>query len=219
MTHGDGNVAVTFEREAQAARESTHAATHARQASEAVWARAARLLVLVVAATLVVVGLIDSALAWKTKLVLSAAARAAAKMTVSTPLSAKNCAGTPCSIESAAAAAKSYLIGAGYSQAACIDPQKPSFSGVLVWAFSCDASMAGDRAANFCDASDAAVCVKVDMTAVEIQRKGTIVPYTRATVQYPHGSMMASILKLLPERLAPRLAKSVAGSAMLRLPD
>ena len=71
MTHGDGNVAVTFEREAQAARESTHAATHARQASEAVWARAARLLVLVVAATLVVVGLIDSALAWKTRLVLS----------------------------------------------------------------------------------------------------------------------------------------------------
>ncbi len=219
MTHGDGNVAVTFAREAQAARGSAHATTRARQTSEAVWARAARLLVLVVAAAVVVVGLIDSALAWKTKLVLSAAARAAAKVTVSTPLSARNCGGTPCSIESAAAAAKSYLIGAGYSQASCIDPQKSSFSGVLVWAFSCDPGVAGDRAANFCDTSDGAVCLKVDMTVVEIQRNGTIVPYTRATVQYPHASMMASILRLLPERLVPRLAKSVAGSAMLRLPD
>jgi hypothetical protein len=218
MTHSDSNVAVTFEREAHAVRGSTHEATRARQTSEAVWARAVRLLLMVVAATVAVVGLIDSALAWETRLVLSGAARAAAKVTVSTPLNTKNCGGTPCSIESAAGAAKSYLIGAGYSQASCIDPEKPSFSGVLVWAFSCDPSVAADRAANFCDTSDGAVCVKVDMTAAEIQRDGTIVPYTRATVQYPHSSMMASILSLLPERLEPRLAKSVAGSAMLRLP-
>lgn len=219
MTHRDGNVAVIFKREAQAARGSARAATHARQTLEAVWARAARLLLMVVAATVAAVGLIDSALAWKTKSVLSGAARAAAKVTVSTPLSAKNCAGTPCSIKSAAAAAKSYLIGAGYGQAGCIDPQKPSFSGVLVWAFSCDPSVAGNRAANFCDTSDGTVCVKVDMTAAEIQRNGTIVPYMQATVQYPHGSIMAPILRLLPERLEPRLEKSVAGSARLRLPD
>ncbi|MGC2260092.1 MAG: hypothetical protein WA594_17415, partial [Candidatus Sulfotelmatobacter sp.] len=144
------------------------------------WAKIGRSLLLILIVTVATLGGIDSAYAWKTHHVLANAAHAAAKITISTPLNARNCRDTtPCSIESAAAAAKSYLLSAGLNQASCIDPKRPSFSGVLVWVFSCDGS-------SVCNTGDAEVCIKVDMTPVAMQRDGTFIPYTRATVQCPH---------------------------------
>lgn len=204
----------------------------------AAWMRALRLLTVVAAVILLAVGMADSVAAWKIGRTLSGAAKAAAKVAISTPLDAKNCGGTPCSIQSAAAAAKTYLLSAGDGEAACIDPRNPSFSGVLVWEFSCSpgartalpnekvadsstearavAGSANSTPRDACDDAGASVCVKLDMTAAEIQKSGAIIPYTRATVQYPHRSLMALILTPLPERLRPRMPKGVAGSALLR---
>jgi Flp pilus assembly protein TadG len=209
---------VTMEREVEPDRKRNVASANTRRASRATWAQAGRLLLLVVAGLIALLGIVDTALAWKTRLDLSAAARAAAKVTIVTPLNAKNCGATPCSVESAAAAAKAYLLTAGLNQATCIDPQKPSFSGVLVWTFACDGTTSDGQLSNECDTSGSNVCVKVDMTAVEIRKDGTIVPYTKATVRYPHRWIMTSALKFLPERLTPHLPNSVAGTALLRNP-
>lgn len=206
MTHANRSAAISLDPN----REKIDMPTDARRTPAAMWARVVRFLVLLLIGAVAVVGAVDSIYAWKTKLVLANAARAAATIAISTPLNAKGCRdATPCSIESAAAAAKLYLTSAGFTQASCIDPENPSFSGVLVWIFSCDGSSS-------CDRSDGAICVKVDMTPVVIERNGTLVPYTRATVQFPHNWIMALLLRPLPDRLSPRLPMSVSGSVLLR---
>lgn len=184
----------------------------------AICARITRLLVLALVAIFVIVAMIDLVNAWRTERVLSDAARAAAEAATSAPLNAKNCGGTPCSIESAAAAAKRYLVNAGFGQASCINPMSPSFSGVLVWIFSCDATPPAAESAHSCQTNESAVCIKVDLTSVVIKRNGTLVPYAQATVQYPHSWLMSSILRPLPRKLTPQLPGSVAGTARVRNP-
>ncbi len=187
-----------------------------RQTCFAICARAARLFVLVLLAISVIVAMVDLVNEWRTERVLSDAARAAADAAISAPLNAKNCGGTPCSVESAAAAAKRYLVTAGFGQASCINPASPSFSGVLVWAFSCDATAPAAESTHSCQTNESAVCIKIDLTSVVIKRNGTLVPYAQAVVQYPHNWLMSSILRSLPRKLTPQLPGSVAGSARVR---
>lgn len=182
----------------------------------AICARVARLFVLALMAIFVIVTMIDLVNAWRTERVLSDAAHAAAEAAISAPLNAKNCGGTPCSIESAAGAAKRYLVNAGFGQASCINPRSPSFSGVLVWVFSCDTTAPAAESTHSCQTNESVVCIKIDLTSVVIQRNGTLVPYALAIAQYPHNSLMNSILRPLPRKLVPQLPGSVAGSARVR---
>jgi hypothetical protein len=176
----------------------------------AMWMRTGRWLGFVLFVALIGMSAVEIAYVWKAKEVLAAAARDAAKTAVSMPLNSKNCTDfTPCPIEQAAATAKRYLTGAGFQQASCIEPKSPSFSGVLVWVFSCNGSSS-------CTTKDAVVCLKVDMTPVTIHRNGTLTPLTRVTVQCPHRWVVDSVLTFLPGRLEFPLPKSVSASALVR---
>lgn len=174
------------------------------------WRKSARLLGFALLVAVLGMGGVEFASAWSTRHVLAGAARKAAQTAVSVPLNAKNCRDiTPCSIEDAAAAAKGYLTRVGFKRASCIQPKSPSFSGVLVWVFSCDGS-------STCSTMDSVVCVSVDMTPVTIQRNGTLIPFTRVTVQFPHKWAVDSLLRSLPGRPALLLPKSVSASALVR---
>jgi hypothetical protein len=141
---------------------------------------------------------------------LAKAAEQAAKVSVSSPLNAKTCQNAmPCPVERAVTAAKQSLLQSGIDQAECINPSQPSFSGVLVWVFSCDGS-------NSCDTKDSAVCVKVDMTATQRVASGELIPFTQVTVQRPQLSVLASVLRLLPGKTAGAFPKSVSASALVR---
>jgi len=158
-----------------------------------------------------VLGAVDLVREWKTTRVLELAAKQAVRVTVTAPLHSAACTDrTPCAIESAADAAKQYLVSAGFREALCINPNGPSFSGILVWVFSCDGSPA-------CSTSDRAVCVKIDMTAVTVGPNETVIPSSRVTVQYPHSWTVSSVLGLLP-RSSGWLPKSVSTSALMPLP-
>lgn len=166
-------------------------------------ARAIRLAVLLL---VVAVFLVGAARVWNTKHILTNAAREAARIAVSTPLNAKNCSNhTPCSVESAAVTAKQYLIDAGLAHASCITPQHPSFSGVLVWRFSCDATHGND-----CDSSVHAICLKIDMTVSIDGPNHEWVPCTRVTVWDPYWIRG---LVLSGEATVPFPASTLAGIA------
>lgn len=147
-----------------------------------------------------------AARAWNTKRILTLAAREAARIAVSTPLNAGNCTDrTPCSVESAAATAKQYLTNAGFAQASCVTPQHPSFSGVLVWTYSCGATQGND-----CDSSTHAICLKIDMTAFIDGPNHAWVPSTRVTVRDPYWIRG---LVLSGEATVPFPAKTLEGIA------
>jgi hypothetical protein len=155
----------------------------------------------------------DIARAWGVKRVLSNAAHEAARVTVSTPLTSRTCPeplpSAPCSIQSAADAAKQYLLKAGLEQASCLAPQTPSFSGVLVWAFACDGSTT-------CQTSNGAVCLEIDMKAFEAGRDGELIPSARVTLLYPHAWTFDGVVKLIPGGAKLRPPRSLAGSALMR---
>lgn len=155
----------------------------------------------------------EFARAWRVQRVLSNAAQAAARIIVSTPLTAQTCPEpvpyAPCSIQLAADAAKKYLTKAGFKQASCITPKAPSFSGVLVWVFSCDGSAA-------CDSSHDSVCLKMDMTNLDVGTNKTLISNTKVTLQYPHAWTVGAVVKALPGRLTMGLPKSITASAVMR---
>jgi hypothetical protein len=162
------------------------------------------------------IGAVDLARAWNTKRLLSNAAIDAARIVVSTPLASHTCADLapdhpPCSIESAADSVKSSLMKSGLAQASCITPNSASFSGVLVWVFSCD----GDTS---CSPKKSSVCLKLDMTALQVERNQTLTPSARVTVLYPHSWVLGSALKHFPGGSNFPLPASLAGSALLRFP-
>src|SRR5262249_30468718 len=146
---------------------------------------------------LLALGIIDFARAMRAKRVLRNAAHEAARLTASTPLTSRNCNEpmryAPCSIQLAADAAKQSLAIAGFDKAACITPKTPSVSGVLVWIFSCDGGSS-------CDSQKDSVCMKIDMTALEVGSDKSLISATRITLQYPHTWILGSIPKLLPGR-------------------
>jgi hypothetical protein len=174
------------------------------------WARTIRLFVLLIFAAACVLSLVDSGRSWAAKRVLAKAAEQAADVSVSAPLNAKNCQeATPCPVVQAAVVAKQSLLQAGIRQAACINPNQPNFSGVLVWVFSCDGS-------STCDTKESAICVKVDMTATQRGANGEFIPFTRVTVQRPQRSVVAVVLRLLSGNRAGAFPRSVSASALVR---
>ena len=94
------------------------------------------------------VGIIDFSKAYNTKHVMSNAAREAARLIVSTPLSDSSCpsgwqssspgSGTPCPVQSAAKTVANYMTDAGLSAAACLGTQSPTYSTAMTWTFACN---------------------------------------------------------------------------------
>lgn len=190
--------------------ERVEVAAETTSANSPLWARAIRLVVLLLVAAACVLSWADSGRSWAARRVLVKAAELAANLTVATPLSVKDCRdATPCPVQRAATAAKQYLVQAGMRQAECINPSQPTFSGVLVWVFSCDGS-------TFCDVKHSAVCIKVDMTATQRGTNGELIPFTQVTVQRPQVSFVASVLKLFPGKTAGAFPRSVSASALVR---
>jgi TadE-like protein len=94
-----------------------------------------------------VVGIIDFAKAYNTKHVMSNAAREAARMIVSTPLSNSSCpsgwdpsspgSGTPCPVQAAAISVANYMSDAGLTAASCLTSASPTYSGTRTWTYTC----------------------------------------------------------------------------------
>lgn len=163
-----------------------------------------------VIAALLALGAIDIVQELAGTRTLAAAARESARTAASEPLYSPACtASVPCPVSSAAQAAKRYLMQAGLDQASCIEESRPNFSGVLVWVFSCDGS-------HGCNTAQQNVCVKVDMTAVDLGPAGAWVPSARVTVQYPHAWALSALFRWVPraDRLFP---KSLAATALVHL--
>jgi hypothetical protein len=80
---------------------------------------------------------------------------------------------------------------------------------VLVWVFSCDGSTT-------CDSSDGSVCLKIDMTNLEVGTNQTLISNTKVTLQYPHPWTVGSVLKALPGGPTMGLPKSISASAVMR---
>jgi|HubBroStandDraft_6_1064221.scaffolds.fasta_scaffold00297_27 hypothetical protein len=174
-----------------------------------IWTIAFKALLSLVLAV-VAVGAVDFAYTWNAQRILESAARKAARITVSTPSNSTTCRDrTPCSIESAADAAKQYLMKAGLGQASCINPKSPSLSGVLVRVFSCDGNAD-------CSTSNSTVCVKIDMTIVVTGQNGAWIPWEKATVKYPHSWALQSVPNRLPGGPVLPLPKSLSANALLR---
>ena len=169
--------------------------------------KAFRFALLLLLGVIVAVGGVDFARAWNEERVLSKAAREGARIAVSIPLNSPGCDRTPCAIESAAEAVKNSLMNAGLSEASCIAPKAPSFSGILVWVFSCD------REAT-CSASSSGVCLKIDMTAVVVAKDGAWIPSTRVTLEFPHSWTVGSVVSVLPGRLTVPLPKALSADAL-----
>jgi len=95
-----------------------------------------------------VVGIIDFASAYNTKHVTSNAAREAARLISSTPLSDSGCptawtinspgSGTPCAVTATAKTVSNYLTAAGLNQGACLNTSSATFAPVLTWTYSCN---------------------------------------------------------------------------------
>lgn len=95
----------------------------------------------------VVIGIIDFASAYNTKHVMSNAAREAARLIVSTPLSDSSCpsgwdpaspaSGTPCPVKAAAISVANYMTDAGLNTASCLSTASPTYSSLLTWTYSC----------------------------------------------------------------------------------
>jgi hypothetical protein len=149
---------------------------------------------------------VDIERAWRKEHVLSKAAEEGARIAVSIPLNSPGCDRTPCAIESAAEAVKNYLMNAGLSKASCITPKAPSFSGILVWVFSCEEEAT-------CSSSNSGVCLKIDMTAVVVE-DGAWIPSTRVTLEFPHSWTVGSMVSLLPGRPMVPLPRALSADAL-----
>jgi Flp pilus assembly protein TadG len=95
-----------------------------------------------------VVGIIDFGRAYNTKHVMSNAAREAARLIISTPLSDSSCpsgwqssspgSGTPCPVQAAAISVANYMTNAGLSAATCLSSTTPTYSPFMTWTYNCN---------------------------------------------------------------------------------
>lgn len=139
-----------------------------------------------------VVGIIDFARAYNTKHITSNAAREAARLISSTPLSDSSCptawtinspgSGTPCAVTATAKTVANYLTAAGLNLGACLNTATPTFAPVLTWTYSCN-----------------------NVTLVIYKAYQAPNPYnttqpilsTRVTLSYPYTFMFGRIISLL----------------------
>ncbi|TAM83173.1 MAG: hypothetical protein EPN47_06130 [Acidobacteria bacterium] len=139
-----------------------------------------------------VVGIIDFAGAYNTTHITSNAAREAARLISSTPLSDSSCptawtinspgSGTPCAVQATANTVANYLSAAGLSQGACLNTATATFSPVLTWTYSCNnvtlVIYKAYQAPNPYDATSPILSTKV-------------------TLSYPYNFMFGGIIGLL----------------------
>jgi len=133
-----------------------------------------------------VVAITDFGQAFNTKHILTNAAREAARITVSNPLSDANCAVTdpPCSIQASAEAVKNYLTNAALSQASCITPATPSSGSLatLKWTYTCNN-----------------ITLTIDRSLVLTGGpNGTVIPSAQVTLSYPYTWTLNRVIGLLP---------------------
>jgi Flp pilus assembly protein TadG len=140
-----------------------------------------------------VVGIIDFARAYNTKHITSNAAREAARLISSTPLSDSSCptawtinspgTGTPCAVTATAKTVSNYLTAAGLNQGACLSTATATFAPVLTWTYSCNnVTLVIDKIYD--------VPNPTDPTAGPIKS-------TKVTLSYPYTFMFGRIIGLL----------------------
>jgi Flp pilus assembly protein TadG len=126
------------------------------------------------------VGVIDFGQAYQLKQNLVNAAREAARITVSNPVTSLTCTGAiPCSIQAASDAAKQYLVNAAMNQASCINPGSASASGQS-WTYSCNG-----------------VTLVINRGLTMPIGGGIVAPSTQVTLSYPYTWTFGNIIGLL----------------------
>lgn len=132
------------------------------------------------AISLVIVGVGDFGNAFVVKHKLGNAAREAARIVVSNPVSDQSCSDTtPCSIEAAADATAQYLDGIGLS-ASCITPSSPTSSGTLTWTWSCASGLS----------------LTINRSYTYSGTGGTVVSATQVSLTYPYTWIFSSFFGL-----------------------
>ncbi len=139
-----------------------------------------------------VVGIIDFAHAYNTKHITSNAAREAARLLSSTPLSDSSCptawtinspgSGTPCAVQATAKTVSNYLTASGLNQGACLNSTSATFAPVLTWTYSCN--------------NVTLVIYKAYQTPNPSNSTSPILS-TKVTLSYPYTFMFGRIIGLL----------------------
>ena len=139
-----------------------------------------------------VVGIIDFARAYNTKHITSNAAREAARLISTTPLSDSSCptpwtinspgSGTPCAITATATTVANYLTAAGLSQGACLSTASPTFTSVLTWTYSCN---------------NVTLVIYKAYQAPNPYDSSSPILSTKVTLSYPYTFMFGRIIGLL----------------------
>jgi Flp pilus assembly protein TadG len=139
-----------------------------------------------------VVGIIDFARAYNTKHVTSNAAREAARLISSTPLSDSSCptpwtinspgTNTPCAVTATAKTVANYLTAAGLNQAACLKTASATFAPVLTWTYSCN---------------NVTLVIYKAYQAPNPNDSSNPILSTKVTLSYPYTFMFGRIIGLL----------------------
>lgn len=138
------------------------------------------------------VGIIDFASAYNTDHITANAAREAARLISSTPLSDSSCptawtinspgSGTPCAVQATATTVANYLTAAGLNQGACLSTATATFAPVLTWTYTCN--------------NVTLVIYKAYQTANPYDTTTPILS-TKVTLSYPYTFTFGSIIGLL----------------------
>ena len=149
------------------------------------------------------VGVTDFGEAYNLKHILTNAAREAARITVSNPLSNTNCADpvgltNPCSVQAAADAAKQYMLNANLSLASCITPNAPT-AGTLTWTYSCSG-----------------ITLTINRGYVFTATSGNVVPSTQVTLTYPYTWTFGKLIGLLVPGSTPTLPTNLTTSLIMQ---
>lgn len=145
------------------------------------------------------IGVVDFGQAYNLKHNMVNAAREAARITISNPLTSLTCSSpTPCSIQAAADAAKQYLVNARLTAASCINPASPSSSCVLTWTYACNG-----------------VTLTINRGFVFLSG-GISVPSTQVTLSYPYTWTFGRIIGLLVRGAATNLPTTLTTTFVMQ---
>ena len=152
----------------------------------------------------IAVGVLDFGQAYNLKHILTNAAREAARMVASDPMTNQTCAAcpdaqgcTPGSVEVAADAVRQYLTDANLKTASCISPTSPSSSGTLRWSY-----------------SSGGVTLTINRGYVFTAAGGNVVPSTQVTLQYPYTWALGRVIRLLVKGATLSLPSALTASAV-----
>ena len=150
------------------------------------------------------IGITDFGRAYNTRHVLTNAAREAARIAVSNPMSIFNakCA-SDCAIQAAADATKTYLVNAGFSQATCINPTNPT-PGPPTWTFTCTGANTG-------------VSLAIDHNFI-VTGGADGLPFqaTQVTLTYPFTWTFQNVIGLLVSGSNPNLPTTITTTVVMQ---